>query len=454
MEDLIIIGGGPAGYLGALRAAQRGLKVTLFEEKSLGGVCLNEGCIPTKSLLYSAKMFKNAQGSQDYGVLAKEVSFDHSLALKRKDAAVRSLVSGVAAQLKSAQVNVEKAGAEIRGSTSKGFLVSAQGKEYEGRNLLIATGARASLPGITGLQEGLAQGFVVTSRELLAAETLPEKLVVIGAGIVGLEMAAYFSQVGCRVTVIEVLDKIAGNTDSEIAGFLQKELAKEGIEFFLNCHVTKISEGKVYYEKEGKTAEIEASKVLISAGRSPNTEGLGLERLGIEREGLAIVTDLHLETNRKGVYAAGDVNAKAMLAHIAYREAEVAVNHMTGVADSMSYELIPSVVYTTPEVAFVGETEETAKAKGLNYAAAKLPMAYSGRFVAEKGKASNCYCKILVDKERELLLGVHLIGSYASEIIWGAANLLASKKTIEELKTLVFPHPTVSEIIREVLFQF
>lgn len=454
MEDLIIIGGGPAGYLGALRAAQRGLKVTLFEEKSLGGVCLNEGCIPTKSLLYSAKMYKAARDSQDYGVLAKEVGFDHSLALKRKDAAVKSLVSGVRTQLKSAQVKVETARAEIMGKTPEGFLVSAQGKEYEGKNLLIAAGARASLPGISGLQEGLAQGFVVTNKELLAAETLPEKLVVIGAGIVGLEMAAYFSQVGCRVTVIEVLEKIAGNTDLEIAGFLQKELAKEGIEFFLGCHVTKISGGKVYYEKEGKEGEIEASKVLVSVGRRPNTEGLGLARLGIELAGPAIVTDRHLQTNVKGVYGAGDINAKAMLAHTAYREAEVAVNHMTGVADSMYYDFIPSVIYSTPEVAFVGETEETAKAKGLNYAAAKLPMAYSGRFAAEQGKSANCYCKILVDKESDLLLGVHLIGSYASEIIWGATNLLAGKKTVKELKTLVFPHPTVSEIIREVVFQF
>ena len=450
-SDVLIIGGGPAGYLAAERAAQGGLTVTLFEKRALGGVCLNEGCIPTKTYLNSAKIYDYALNSAVYGVTAENVRFDHNAVVARKDKVIKTLVSGVASKMKAHKINVVKSAATIAGKDGAFFAVEAAGQRYTGQHLLVAAGSKAIVPPIPGLKEGFESGHVVTSREILQLREIPKKLTVIGAGVVGLEMAAYFRAAGAEVSVIEMTGKIAGYTDAEISKLLMEDMQKNGIDFKLGCKVTSVDKGIVTYEKDGKPERLETDLTLISIGRQAGIGNLGLETLGIYTEKGAIVTDDHMRTNISGVYAIGDVNGKSMLAHTAYREAEVAVNHILQKKDHMRYDAIPAVIYTSPEVACVGETEESAREKDMDYTVKKLSMLYSGRFIAENDKADGL-CKLLIEKETERLIGAHLIGPYASEMIYGACMMIESRWPISDLKELVFPHPTVSEIIRETLF--
>ncbi|HEY8348850.1 MAG TPA: NAD(P)/FAD-dependent oxidoreductase, partial [Clostridia bacterium] len=324
---------------------------------------------------------------------------------------------------------------------------------YTGRRVLIATGSVPVLPGIPGIKDGLDSGRVITNRELFDMEEVPESLAVIGGGIVGLEMASYFSAAGSRVTVLEMLDHIAGSVDREISGILQRNLSKRGIEFLLNCRVTEINDDGVVYmplPDGGETKCVNAAKVLVSIGRRPATEGLGLENIGVAVEKGRIITDLHGRTNVQGVYAAGDANGVSMLAHTAYREAEACINDMLGIDDEVRYDAIPSVIYTDPEAAGVGETEASAAEKGLDFETAKLPMTYSGRYVAENERGDGI-CKILIDRRLGTVIGVHMIGSYSSEIIYGAAMMIEKRMRVDDLKKVVFPHPTISEIIREAI---
>lgn len=450
--DLIIIGGGPGGYLAAERGAAGGLSTALFEKQSLGGVCLNEGCIPTKTLLNSAKIYEHTVNGGVYGVLAGDVKYDHPAVISRKDKVVKTLVSGVGAKMKAHKVNVVNGFAEIAGRSADGILVKSGEKTYACKNLIIATGSEPVIPPIDGVAEGIKTGFVLTNREILDMKTLPKRLTVIGGGVIGLEMASYFSTVGTKVTVIEMLDKIAGYTDAEVSSLLLKDMTKRGIDFKLGCKVTGITGGSVKYQAGDVAGEVEADAVLLSIGRRAVTKNIGLESLGIYTERGAIVTDENLRTNVTNVYAVGDVNGKSMLAHTAYREAEVACNHILGKRDCMRYDAIPSVIYTLPEVAGVGESEESAKEKGMDFAVRKVSMRYSGRFVAENDK-SDGICKLLVENGTDRLIGVHLMGGYSSEIIYGAAMMIESHWKVDELKEIVFPHPTVSEIIREAFFE-
>ncbi len=449
--DLLVIGGGPGGYLGAERAAKAGLKTAVTEKRSLGGVCLNEGCIPSKAFLYSAKVYEYALHGESYGVSVSGAQIDHKRVVERKNGVVKRLVGGVSATLKSLGVTVINGEAKILGKDAGNFIVAVGAEKYIAKKLLIASGSVPVTPPIPGVKEGLASGFVITNREILDTTEIPAELVVIGGGVIGLEMASYFNSVGSKVTVIEMLDRIAGPTDGEISSLLLKSYKSKGVEFLLGRKVTRIGADSVTFETNGAEKTVRAGKVLLSVGRRAFTEGLGLENLGIYTERGNIVTDENLRTNISGVYAAGDVNGKSMLAHTAYREAEAAVNHMLGIKDSMSYAAIPSVIYTNPEVACVGETEETAKAKGLDYRAVKLSMAYSGRYLAETDKPEGVV-KIMVDKQFGCILGVHMLGSYASEVIYGAAMMIETGMRVKDVKKLVFPHPTVCELLREVMF--
>ena len=449
--DLLIIGGGPGGYLAAERASAGGLKTALFEARSLGGVCLNEGCIPSKTLLNSAKYYDHAQHGAAFGVTASGVKLDHAAVIARKDQVVKTLVSGVGAKMKSHKVTVVKAQAEITGKAADGFTVTAGGETYCGKKLMIATGSDPLIPPIPGVETGLESGFVLTNREILDLTVLPKQLAIIGGGVIGLEMAAYFQTAGSQVTVIETLDKIAGQTDAEISSLLQKELEKRGVVFHLGAMVTGLVGETVCYQQAGEMYTLAADKVLLSTGRRPTVTGIGLESIGVYVENGAIVTDEHLRTNVPGVYAVGDVNGKYMLAHTAYREAEVAVNHMLGKRDYMRYGAISSVIYTSPEAASVGETEETATKRGLDVEVVRVSMLYSGRYVAETSGEEGI-CKLVIEKQSRKLLGVHLLSPYASEIIYGAALMLEMRLSVEEIKELIFPHPTVCEVIREGLF--
>ena len=451
MYDLLVIGGGPGGYLCAERAAQGGMKVCLFEKKALGGTCLNEGCIPTKTLLNSSKMYRHATESAAFGVTAEGVSYDHAKVVARKDKVVKTLVSGVGATMKANKVTVISAGAVIKGRVDGGYSVEADGQVYEGRRLVIASGSETVVPPVPGLKEGLASGFVMTNREVLDEKTLPKTLVVIGGGVIGLEMAYYFASVGVQVTVIEMMPKIAGATDPEICKILTEAFVKRGMVFKLSCKVLEVKTNSVIYEENGEKKELPCDKVLLSAGRKPSTAGIGVETLGLQMDRAAIAVDRHLCTNVAGVYAIGDCNGKLMLAHTAYREAEVAVNHMLGKPDEMRYDVVPSVIYTDPEVASVGLSKEAAEARGMTVKEIKLPMSYAGRYLAEC-EGGKGFIKLIVDTDKNRLVGCHMVGSYASEIIMTVTMMIDTELTPNRLQKMVFPHPTVAEIIREAIF--
>ena len=452
--DLIVLGGGPAGYNAAERAAHGGLKTLLFEERALGGVCLNEGCIPTKTLLYSAKIFDYAHHGDAYGVTVTGASIDHAKVVERKDKVVRTLVSGIGSKMKGAGVTVVAATAVITGKTADGFTVKSGEETYTAKQLLICTGSSAAVPPIPGLKESVESGFAVTNREILDLKTAPKRIAVVGGGVIGLEMASYFNSIGSEVTVIEMMDKIAGPTDKEISALLQKTYAKRGVKFLLGAKVTAVNgkpgDGTVTCEIGGKAEQIPADLVLVSVGRRARTAGIGLETVGVQLERGAIVTDEYSRTSVPGIWAAGDVNGKSMLAHTAYREGEVAVNNMLGKKDKVDYRSIPAVIYTNPEVGTVGETVESAAKAGIKATEHTITLRYSGRYIAEN-EGGDGIVKIVIGEHREIL-GVHMIGSYASEIIYGAAAMVAKRERVEDVQKIVFPHPTVCEVIREGMF--
>lgn len=443
MYDLAIIGGGPGGYVAAERAGAAGLNVILFERNELGGVCLNEGCIPTKALLCCAKMYNHAQHGKAFGVSAEGVAFDFSRMMERKTRVVRRLVGGVKARMKGAQVEVVKGEAFIDKRTEEGIDISCGGQTYQAAQLLICTGSSAAVPPIPGLAES---GAIVTNREILALEERPGELVIIGGGVIGMEFASFFNSLGTKVTVIEMLPKILGNLDGEVSSMLQAIYAKKGITFKLDCKVTGIEDNTVVYmTPEGTEERASGDRILLSVGRRANLKGFGLENTGVEFD-RGIKVDDHMRTNVPGIYAAGDVTGFSLLAHTASREAEVAVANILGGDEAMSYAAIPGVVYTTPEVAGVGLTEEQAEGAGV----LKLPMAYSGRYVAENEDITGL-CKIIYDKADGRVLGLHMLGSPCSEIIQSGCIAIENGLTVNQLKKTVFPHPSVSEIIKETL---
>ena len=451
MYDLIVLGGGPAGYNAAEHAGKAGLKTLVIEERALGGVCLNEGCIPTKTLLYSAKIYDYAKHSKDYGVTFGSAEIDHGFVVERKNKVVKQLVSGVGAKLKKAKVEVVSATATIKERTAEGFVVTAGDKEYVGKQLLICTGSSAAVPPIDGLKESLASGFALTNREVLDLPALPKSIVIVGGGVIGLEMASYFNSCGAEVSVVEMLDHIAGPTDLEISKMLEKEYTARGVKFILGAKVTSIKDKAVSYEKDGKVTTLPCDYALVSIGRRARTAGIGCENIGLKLERGAIVTNEYGKTNVPGVWAAGDVNGKSMLAHTAYREGEVCINNILGKKDRINYNSIPSVIYTNPEVAAVGETEESAKAKGLDVTVETVTLKYSGRYIAEN-EHGNGVVKLIIDNKHKNILGVHMIGTYASEIIYGAAMMVECEMRVTDVQKLVFPHPTVCEVIREAMF--
>jgi len=457
MYDLAILGGGPGGYVAAGRAGAAGLSVVLFEKRELGGVCLNEGCVPTKTLLYSAKIYDYTKHADQYGVEVAGSAIDFGAVFKRKEKVVKKLVGGVKAQMKGAKVEVVKGEAVITGRGADGITLTCGDASYNARNLLICTGSEAAVPPIPGLREGLG-GVVVTNREILELAEQPKELVVIGGGVIGMEFASFFQSIGTKVTVVEMLPKILGPLDDEISAMLQAQYAKKGVEFHLSCKVVAVEGNEVVYEDpEGKTCRAYGDKILVSVGRRASFQGIGLENIGVELalnpagRPYGIKVDEKMRTNIPGVYAAGDVTGFSMLAHTASREGEVAVNTILGREDHMRYNAIPGVVYTNPEVAGVGLTEAEAAGKGLDYTVLKLPMAYSGRFVAENERGEGL-CKVIVGRQYHEVLGVHMLGNPCSEMIHSACMAIEQEMTVEQLKEVVFPHPTVSEILKETVF--
>ncbi|MEL7585483.1 MAG: dihydrolipoyl dehydrogenase [Prolixibacteraceae bacterium] len=447
--DLAIIGGGPAGYVAAERAGAKGLSVVIFDKRALGGVCLNEGCIPTKTLLNSAKVLESAHEAALYGIQVENISADFGKIMKRKDKVVRKLVAGVGAKMKHAKAEVVMADAVIKEKRGEVITVTAGGKDYLASRLLICSGSEAAVPPIPGLDPAL----VVTNREILQLKELPKSLVIIGGGVIGTEFADFFDAMGTEVTVIEMLPEILTGVDEDIAAFVRNEFTKRGINYHLGARVTRLNGKEVIFEKDGQVHSVTGEQVLLSVGRRPNVAGIGLENIGVEFSHRGVKIDQHCRTNVPNVYAAGDITGFSLLAHTASREGEVAVNHMLGRKDVMRYNAIPGVVYTHPEIAGVGLTESAAKAQGIDVEVRRLPMAYAGRFIAEN-EGKDGFCKVIVGKKYREILGVHLVGGACSEMIWGACALIEAQLRVQDVQELVFPHPTVSEIIRETVFEF
>ena len=444
--DIAIIGGGPAGYTAAERAGANGLKAVLFEKKAMGGVCLNEGCIPTKTLLYSAKILDSVKAASKYGVSAESPSFDLSKIMSRKDKTVKMLTGGVKMTVNSYGVTIVEKEAFIEGEKDGQIHISCGGETYFVKYLLVCTGSDTVIPPIPGLSETAYW----TSKEALEVKQLPKTLVIIGGGVIGMEFASFFNSMGVKVHVVEMMAEILGVMDKETSGMLRSEYTKRGVTFYLNTKVVEVNPHGVVIEKDGKTSTIEAEQLLLSVGRKANLSGVGLDKLNIELLRNGVKVDEHLLTSHPGVYACGDITGYSLLAHTAIREAEVAINHILGVEDRMNYECVPGVVYTNPEVAGVGKTEEELIKQGIPYRVSKLSMVYSGRFVAEN-EQGNGLCKLIQD-EKGKIIGCHMLGNPVSELIVIAGIAIQKGYTVEEFQKTVFPHPTVGEIYHEIMF--
>lgn len=444
MYDLIVVGSGPGGMEAAMRAGERGKKVLLCEAGDLGGVCLNCGCIPTKTLLKSAHVYAAARDAAEFGVHAGAVEFSFAEAAARKDAVVKQLRSGVEASLRRAKVEIVSARARLLGDGK----VMAGGQEYAAENILLACGGRPAVPPIPGI----GGPAVLDSTGILRLDVRPETLCVIGGGVIGLEFASFFNTIGTQVTVIEMLPQIGGALDGEMAKRLQQALQKAGIAFFLKSGVKKVDGNTVTFAgPDGAEQTVTAEKILCATGRAPNTADLGLEAAGVEFDRRGVRTDACGATTAPGVWACGDITGRSLLAHSAAREGAVAVENMFGGGAEMRYDAIPGVVYTAPEVAGVGATEEQLKAAGTAYVKAAVPLAAAGRFTVEYPAGAPGTLKVLADAADKRILGVHMIGGPAGEIIHSACVMLAERMTAPRAAAAVFPHPTVSEALKLAL---
>ncbi|MFU8780410.1 MAG: dihydrolipoyl dehydrogenase [Kiritimatiellia bacterium] len=441
--DLIVIGGGPGGYVAAERAGEKGKKVLLIEESALGGVCLNCGCIPSKTLLNSAKVYYYATHGADYGVTAKDVKFDFSKVMERKQDVIQTLRKGIASLMKMNKVKVINGRGRL---TAKLGEVVVNGESYRGKAVLLATGSSPARPPIPGIDSA----NVYDSTGILNLTEMPERVTIVGGGVIGCEFACFFGSLGIAVNVIEMLPEICPAVDGEVAKTLRQELSRKNVVFHLGAKVQSINAESVKFEKHGKQEQIPAGTVLVAAGRTCNVNDLGLESAGIDFDRRGIKVDDLCATNVPGVFAIGDVTGRQWLAHSASRMGEVVVHNLCGRPDRMRYDAIPGVVYTTPEVATVGLTEAQAQDQGIPVKTAKRPMAASGRFLAENAGGKG-FCKVLVHAQTEALLGVHMIGGACSEMIFGAAAMIETEQRIREIDDIVFPHPTVSELIRETV---
>lgn len=449
--DVTIFGAGPGGYLAAERAGQAGLKTLLIEKRHIGGTCLNEGCIPTKTILRSAKLFHACKSAGTYCVNCEGVSIDQKAVVARKRAVTANLVAGVKAGLKAAKVKTVEAEGRILGRDADGIIVEAAGTAYHTKNLILATGSHPIIPGIDGLKEALADGFVLTSTELLELEEIPERLCVVGGGVIGLEMATYYAMVGTKVEIVEAAAKVAGELDAEATEIVKKACEELGMSFRLNTRAVSFGKGTVIVEAGGQRDEIKCDKVLLCIGRAANIDGFGLETLHVPTEKGRISVDEYCMTGVPNVYAIGDCNGTGMLAHVAYRQGEVAVKNITGRKDPMCWNVVPSLVHTEPEAAFVGETVESAGAKGIDAVGVKLSMNYSGLYLAENDNGKGII-KAVFDKKKKTLIGATIVGGPASELITVCSMMIGNEMPVERMKSYVYPHPTYSEIIKEAIF--
>ena len=472
MYDLIVIGAGPGGYEAAGHAGKMGKKVALIEKERVGGTCLNVGCIPAKTFLRSSRLFRECGESESYGVRVGSREFDMRAVVARKDRVVGTLAKGVEGMLKRAGVETISGQARLVGRTPRSAAGPLAGlrpeadegvgrgpggpphqavevgeRRLEAANILLATGSRPAVPPVSGI--GSAR--VLDSNTVFGISAIPRRVAIVGGGYIGLEFACFFNEIGSQVAVYEMLPHIAAGCDRDISSRLLQILKRKGIEFHLSAKVTAIDDGALHYaEADGSQGADAADCILNAAGRAPNVAGLGLEEIGVDFSAKGIRASDRGQTNVAGIWACGDATGRRMLAHAATREGIAAVNNMFGRKDRIRYNAIPAVIYTHPEVATVGQTEEELQAAGVEYKKSIVPMAAAGRFLVENEGGSGIV-KALAGARHGEILGVHAIGDSSSEFIVAAAVMVATQMCVADAAGIVFPHPTVSEALREAI---
>lgn len=445
MYDLVVIGAGPGGYVAAIRAAQLGMKTAIVEKDACGGTCLNYGCIPTKALYKNAEVVDEIARAAEFGVDVKGYSIDMEKVQARKAKIVKTLSGGVEGLLKANKVELVRGAAKIIAPGK----VEVDGKVLETGKILIASGSKSSKPPIKGIDNP----GVITSKEALEMDHVPGKIVIIGGGVIGIEFAGIYRAFGAEVTVVEFMPKIIPAVDKEITDRLQKLLEKKGIRFMVGTKVEEISKSgsalSVTVDKAGEKSSLPCDQVLVSTGRELDIEGLNLDGLGVAYDRKGVKVDENYMTSVPGIYAIGDVIGGVMLAHVASEEGKVCVERMAGEDARVDYDLIPSAIFTFPDVASIGLSEEQAKERGLEYEVGKFQFAGNGKALTMN--AAEGMMKVIVSRDKQKILGVHIVGPNASDLLAEAAIAMRGEFTVEEAANTMHGHPTLSEAFEEAL---
>lgn len=441
---IVVLGAGPGGYVAAIKAAQMGAKVAIVEKNELGGVCLNWGCIPTKTLLKNAKVYENILNSEKYGIDIENkgsITINWDNMQKRKDQVVKRLTGGVKMLLEKNGVDIYNGYGEIIDKNT----IKVNEETLQAENLIIATGSSPRIPNIDGINEAIESGYVLTSKGILELSEIPKELIVIGAGVVSIEFATLYNSLGSNVTILQRSEGILSSIDKDVSKTMARILKRNGVKIVYGASIEKIDNNKVIANIKGESKEFIGDKILISVGRTPNINGL--EKLGLEVDKRGIVTNERLETSVKGVYAIGDVNGKYLLAHVASAEGIVAVENILDKDSKIEYRKVPSCIYGFPEIGVVGMTEEEAKEKGHEIIVSTFPLSANGKALAEG--ESEGFVKIVADKKYGEILGVHILAPNATDMIAEAVTTMELEGTVHELAKAIHPHPTLSEIIME-----
>jgi len=446
MYDLIVIGGGPAGYVAAIRATQLGMRTAIFEKNQVGGTCLNVGCIPTKALFHSAALAHTIETSAASGVNSTLTGIDFGKVMQRKDMVVKKLVGGVEYLLKKNKVDVIEGAAKF--TSTKKVVNSSSGKTYEAKNILIATGSENSAPPIPGMDGK----NVLDSTALLSLGTMPKSIAIIGGGVIGCEFANIFSTFGAKVTVVEKLPAILANMEASLSLQLEKQFKQKGIEVLCNTRLNAVhnagKEKEIVCTREGRESVVRAEYVLVATGRKPCGTDLALDRVGVKTTDCGWVkVDDFMQTSVPGIYAAGDVTGMSFLAHAAFEEGIIAVENMKGARRKMNYRSIPKAVFVETEISSVGLTEKEAKAQGYDVLLGYFNMAANGKALTMD--QSEGFVKVVSEKKNHEILGIHMMCSNASEMVTTATTLLATESLLEDVAATIYPHPSVSEALRE-----
>lgn len=437
--DLIIIGSGPGGYRAAEYAAQNGLQVVIAERGEVGGTCLNRGCIPTKAYARNAEIIDTLHDATTFGINGLTYDFDFAKAAQRKDEVVNTLRSGVETLLAAPSITLVRGEAHFKDAHT----VEINGEEYSAPNIMIATG---SAPKALRLEGGCDADMAIDSDKLLAVTTLPKRICIVGAGVIGMEFACILNSFGYDVTVVEFLKECLPPLDSDVAKRLRKSIEKRGVKFFMQSAVQAVKDGTVVFDRKGKTTAIEADRVLMAVGRRAVTEGLNLEAVGVEYSPKGIATDDNMLTNVPGIYAIGDVNGRQMLAHAATMQGIKAVNHILGRTDTIRLDVMPSAIFTNPEAACVGLTEDICKERGIEYRTGKAFHRANGKALA-MGEPEGMV-KMLADAEGHIL-GCHAYGAHSADLIQEVSTLMCNNTTVSQVADMVHIHPTLSEMVQE-----